>query len=177
MRQGDHINIIRFGTAHLPYEQWAKKFEEDYFAQFVSKTLVPLLAMNNYFISMPERELADRLSYWAWEIYVYVRNGRAVTSLADMRDYKSKEQYIDYQTAISDAEWNDVCDDWETEMLFAQTSLEGTKQRYMLPDFLWKLAADENGYDDYESDEEIVDKQRQTTVSELGWVTNNRRNF
>jgi predicted nucleotide-binding protein len=62
-------------------------------------------------------------------------------------------------------------------MLFAQTSLEGTKQRYMLPDFLWKLAADENGYDDYESDEEVVDKQRQTTVSELGWVTNNRRNF
>lgn len=178
MRQGDHINIIRFGTAFLPYEQWAKKFEEDYFEQFVSKTAMPLLEMNNYFISMPYKELADRLSYWAWEIYMNVRNGRAVSSLADMRNHKSKDQYVNYQTTISDAEWSDVCDDWETDFLFSQTSLEGAKQRIMLPDFLWKLAVDENGGgDDYESEEEVVEKQRQTAVSELGWVTNNRRNF
>lgn len=182
MRQGGHVNIARFGTSYMPYEQWAKEFEEDYFLQFVSKALMPLLRYGNYYIYMAEKELADRLSYWAWENYVYVRTSRAITSLSDMRDNKSRDQYASYQEEITDADWAELCDDWEADYLFSKNSLDGIRQRNTLADFLWKLVVDENGSDDgydYDYDEEPVQDRgnKQTSVSELGWVTNNRRNF
>ena len=99
-----------------------------------------------------------------------------------MRDNKSRDQYASYQEEITDSDWAELCDDWEADYLFSKNSLDGMRQRNTLADFLWKLVVDENGSDDgydYDYDEEPVQDRgnKQTSVSELGWVTNNRRNF
>lgn len=174
-----NINLIKYGKNYLPYDVWKSQVNPVFFYDFVEKGIRPLLDMFNYFISMNTEELGDRISYWAWEVYVYEKSAKQkkITSLVNQSSMKTREQYINYQLSITDTEWNDLFDDWEMDFLFLRTRPEGMNHRYNLPDFLWKLISDDNWVDNYDSDDEpVTEKRRETSVTELGWMTNNRRN-
>lgn len=173
------ISLIRYGKSYMPYEVWEKKFERGFFYDLVEEGIRPILSHSNYYISMDTVELGDRISFWAWELYAYEKSGkkRKITSLDRQGTGKTREQFISYEAHITQSEWHSIFDAWETECLFLTSSIEGMKQRYKLPDFLWKLIEDDNWIDTFESDEEGgVEKKKETSVHELGWTTNNRRN-
>lgn len=175
----DSIAMIRYGRGYLPYETWGGKFEKNYFYDFVESGLKPFLIQYNYHIPMNTVELGDRIAFWGWEVYAYEKSGktRPITSLQNERHNKTREQFVNYEMNISADEWNRLFDNWETEYLFMTTMAEGLGHRYKFPEFIWKLVDDDNWSDHYESEDEAPPVKRETTMNELGWVTNNRRNF
>lgn len=180
----ENIRFMVHGKNYMEYDDWCKNFSSYHFYSLVDEGVRPLIEPNYYYINMETEELGDRIAFWAWEMYAHVTsNGRYITqSLAEETNFKSEDQYINYLYNVNDEAWNAVIDGWENGYLFNSADAIGRKQREFLPDFLWKLVDDQNYSSDYydsndEDDGVGVEKRKETSVSELGWVTNNRRNF
>lgn len=179
-QNGYTLKTLLYGQLCIPYEEWLKNFDRKHFISLVEEGIIPLLQYNNYYITINKNELAQRISYWAWEVFASAKtlNRMQITSLKRVGEYKTRSQYEKYCYTISTSDWNDIFDEWQDDYLFNTINVGGSQQRNTLPDFLWKLIQDENGYSDEEDDDDYpVEKSKGSSIHELGWVTNNRRNF
>jgi hypothetical protein len=177
-----NVRYMTSGKNYMDYDEWCKNFNSYHFYSLVDEGIRPLIEPNYYYINMETEELGDRIAFWCWEIYAHtISAGRyIVESLVEEDQTKSEEQYINYLYNVNDESWNRAIDDWENSYLFNVADDSGRKQRELLPDFLWKLIDDQNYSSDYyesNDEEEVVEKRKETSISELGWITNNRRNF
>ncbi len=170
------------GEAFMPFELWMSHHPVNHFPSLVQNGIRPLLARNDYSFTVSLVEVGNRIAYWAWETAVYHQTARrrAISSNLTVGTPKSRSQYETYTEQITALDWNQMFDEWENDLLFNVRTLEGAEQRNTLPDFLWKFVRDDgNGGSDYEStdEEELAPKNSKVKVSDLGWVTNNRRVF
>jgi hypothetical protein len=170
------------GESHMPFEHWLAQHPTDQFSSLVQNGIRPLLGRNDYSLTVSLVEVGNRIAYWAWEVAVYHQTGRrrAISSNLTVGTPKSRSQYETYTEQITTLDWNQMFDEWENDLLFNDRTLEGAEQRNTLPDFLWKFVRDDgNGGSDYEStdEDESAPKNSKVKVSDLGWVTNNRRVF
>lgn len=176
-----HIRYMLTGEAFTPYEEWVTHFPVNHFSSLIDNGIKPLLDTYDYYIPMSTQELKQRISYWAWETAVHHQTGRRrrVESNIYSGIHKSRSQYENYTYHITTTDWNGLFDNWENEVLFNTVTLEGTEQRNGLPDFIWKFIRDDgNSYSDGESsDEEEPARNVKVKMSDLGWISNNRRVF
>lgn len=170
------------GESHMPFEHWLAQHTTDHFYTLVNNGIKPLIEGHDYYIPLAAVELGNRIAYWAWETAVYHQTGRRrrIESNLIVGSPKSRTQYENYTFHLTTSDWNGIFDEWAGELLFNMNTLEGADQRNGLPDFLWKFIRDEgNGGSDYESsdEEEAAPKNAKVKISDLGWITNNRRVF
>jgi hypothetical protein len=174
------VHYLLTGETYTPYESWIEQYPANHFSSLVENGIRRLLENNDYYIPTSTRELAHRISYWAWETAVYHQTGRQrmIESNRYPGFHKSRSQYESYTFHISITDWNNVFDRWETAILFNADTLEGAEQRNGLPEYLWKFIRDDGfSGSEAESSDEDEPAPRKVKMSDLGWVTNNRRVF
>lgn len=175
-----HIRYLLTGETFMPYEEWVENHPRTHFTSLIENGIRPLLDRYDYFIPTSTQELAQRISYWAWETAIYHQTGRRrrVESNLYAGIHKSRSQYETYTYHITSTDWNAIFDNWANEVLFNENTLDGTEQRNGLPDFLWKFIRDDGGnYSEAESSDEEEAVPRKVKMSDLGWISNNRRVF
>ncbi len=175
-----HIRYLLTGENFMPYEEWMTHHQHTHFTSLVENGIRPLLNTYDYYIIITTQELAQRISYWAWETAIYHQTGRRRRIESNLYNgiHKSRSQYESYTYHITTTDWNGVFDGWEHEMLFNSNTLQGTEQRNGLPDFLWKFIRDDgNSGSDADSSDEEEPAPRKVKMSDLGWISNNRRVF
>jgi len=176
-----HIHYLLTGETFMPYEEWMANFPVNHFSSLIDNGIKPLLNTYDYYIPTSTQELKQRISYWAWETLVHHQTSRRrrVESNLYSGIHKSRSQYENYTYHITTTDWNELFDNWENEVLFNTVTLEGTEQRNGLPDFLWKFIRDDaySGSEADSSEEEEPARNVKVKISDLGWISNNRRVF
>lgn len=181
-RSRRQVRYLITGETYIGFEEWIALYPANHFNTLVNNGIRPLLSHHDYSFTMTSVELGNRIAYWAWETAVYHQTGRRrrIESNQIVGIPKSRSQYENYTYYINTTDWNGVFDEWANDSLFNMNTLEGGDQRNGLPDFLWKFIRDDGyGGSDYDSsdEEEAAPKNGKVKMSDLGWVTNNRRVF